>query len=238
MSSPGLLPGADNQLPEQQSPLFGQPVVDPAILKLHELLAQQLMQQGQQEQPISSWTQVANRAISPLFGALMQKRIAQQQAELQSQAADELPGILSSSDPLKAMAASKNPLVRQMMMSAMPEYLKGSFDTQNDITKETRLGPIRTQNAIDLAKGTEPIEAQKAVDIAKGTSAIELQKAVEQAKQLLPLEMAKIKAGQAATYAGQAETARHNKVMENIQGGGLFGNATGAPNPWEQKWGP
>lgn len=225
MSGVGLpmpMPGAQDPQ-QQQSPLFGQPVVDPNILKLREALAQQMMMQGQQTQPIQSWTQVADRALSPLAGALMQKHIAQQQAQLQAAASAELPGILSSDDPLKAMAASHNPLVQQMLAGALPDYLKGSFETRNAITKATALGPINTKNAVDLATQTEPIEAKKAVDIAKGTSAVDVAKAIAVAKGTLPFDLEKARAGQAVGFADLAEKKREFEKTQGGSGGAIPG---------------
>lgn len=230
MSSPGM-PQDD----PQQQPLFGQPVVDPQMMALQQMLAQHAMAAPAQSPPVASRLGAIGNIVGPLAGAIVQHRLAQQQGAMQSAAVPELANIMHSADPISGIAASKNPLVRQMLEQMMPGFLKNYQDTQGAVSKATHLGPIDAKNKGLEAAATEPYDAQKAVDIAKGTLPIDVQKAADIEKATLPMKILLQKLGQAPTYAGQAETARHNKVTEGQQGGANMGIG---PNPWEQKWGP
>lgn len=227
MSSPGLLPGADQPPPQQQDPLFGQPVVDPNVLKMREMLAQQMMQQGQGGPPISSWTQVADKALSPLMGIMMQKRVAEQQAQLQKAAMPEFAAALKSGDPMGAFAKSQNPLVQQMLLQAMPDWMKQQALIQAHVSEASQMiGPhVAEANAMIAPKVAEAnaLIAPKVAEtnaLAGPQAAASAQKTKADAEAGLATKLKELAAGQAATYAGQAETARHNKAMEGGGGGG------------------
>lgn len=222
---------------DAQQPLFGQPVVDPQLLALRQALAQHAITSPTGGVPVASTIGGISSVVSPLLGMLAQKRIAEQQAQLQNSAVPELANIMHSQDPISAMAASHNPLVRQMVGQMMPGWMKNYQDTQGAVSKATQLGPIDARNKGLESAATEPYEAQRAVDIAKGTLPIDVQKATDIEKATLPMKILLQKLGQAPTYAGQAETARHNLATENIQSGGSSGTDD-ANAPWKMKWGP
>lgn len=230
MSSPGMLQ-PDSQADPQQQPLFGQPVVDPQMLAMRRLMAQQM--QSPDKDPIYNPYQAIHHMISPVVGQLIDQRTQKQQADMQNGAAGEFANIMHSQDPVSAMAGSKNPLVRQMIEQMMPGFIKNYQDTQGAVSKATALGPIDAKNKGLEAAATEPYEAKKAVDIATGTAPIEVKKAADIEAATFPLKALLQKLGQAPTYAGQAETARHNRVTEGQASDKLEVTTGGYKPPWE-----
>lgn len=201
---------------DAQQPLFGQPVVDPQLLALRQALAQHAITSPTGGVPVASTIGGISSVVSPLLGMLAQKRIAEQQAQLQNSAVPELANIMHSQDPVSAMAASHNPLVRQMVGQMMPGWMKNYQDTQGAVSKATQLGPIDAKNKGLEAAATEPYEAQKAVDIAKGTEPIEVKKATDIDAATAPLKILLAKLGQASGFAGTAEKKRE---FDTTQGG-------------------
>lgn len=221
MSSPGM------SQDDEQQPLFGQPTVNPLILALQQAQAQRMGQGGPDSGPIVSPWQAADRVVSPLISALMQKHLANKQMQMQQAAMPEIQAALKSNDPLGALMNSKSPLVQQMAMQYMPDFMKGQMGLHNKIAERTAIDPLDVKKAIDTASGTEPIEVKKATDIAAATIPLEIQKAVGIAKGTLPIDLAKARAGQAVGFADLAEKKREYDLTQG-------GSAGGTPGPLGQ----
>lgn len=204
---------------DEQQPLFGQPVVDPQLLALRQALAQHAITSPTGGVPVASTIGGISSVVSPLLGMLAQRRIAEQQAQLQNSAVPELANIMHSQDPISAMAASHNPLVRQMVGQMMPGWMKNYQDTQGAVSKATQLGPIDAKNAGLKADATEPSEVKKAVDIATQTLPIEVKKQTALDAAGAPLKILLAKLGQAGSFAGTAEKAHEFNVTQGGAGG-------------------
>lgn len=209
-------PGNPDPDAQQQPLLVPPPGANPELIKLQQALAQQMQQQP--SGPVYSPWEALNRVVSPLAGALIQRHLAKQQSEMQQAAMPEIAAALQSEDPLKAMMASHSHFVQQMALQYMPDWMKSSIGLRSKIQERTALDPLDVKKAGDIEAVKEPYAVKQAVDIQKGTIPLEVQKAIDIAKGTLPIDLEKARAGQAATYAGQGETARHNRVMEELAG--------------------
>lgn len=237
MSSPGY-PMPDDQTQQQQQPLLMPPPGNPALLQLQQALASQMQQQP--SGPAYSPWEALNRAVSPLIGVLMQKHAANQQSALEQAAAPEIAAAFKSGD-IGSLFNSNNPIVRQMAWARMPDYLKAQIANQAEISKRG------VTDKMDIAKDTAEYTGHKTADLNYNQQNIP--NVVAQATALVPVEakkagavsdatiandLAKVRAGQAATYSGQAETARHNRVMEGLGEDKLNVTTGGYKKPWEQ----
>jgi hypothetical protein len=234
MSFPGYPVAPDAGDPQQQQPLFGPQIGNPELMKLQEAIAQQLQQAGQGNGgPVSSPYEALHRAVSPLIGVLMQKHVANKQFEAQQAAMPEIAAALQSDDPLRAMMSSKSPLVQQMALQYMPEWMKSSIGLQSKIHERQAIDPM------DNAKDAAQYGAHKAADLQFNQQNIPnvAGEAKAKAEATLPIDLRKIAAGQAATFAGQAETRRHNMATEGLGTDKLTvskDSKSGYKKPWEQ----
>lgn len=137
-----------------------------AEIQRHMALAQALMGETGGGTPVGSPWQAVNRAVSPLLGALLEKRTAEQYGNLSASAAPELAQIAQSENPIALAAQSQNPLIRAMLPDWAQAQIQGTLGARNKGLETYAVGNARLGYEPQLTAANEQAKVAPAVQTA------------------------------------------------------------------------